>query len=311
MTPSSAGPGRSPRRPCRIRSQQSSLVHQRVRTKRDGHGLRDGHIRDLAGRVRGAVPARRVSSRSKSHCDDKASTSRARVLTCQEIRSSGRRVRQAVALLVWRAARARRTWSWPRSPASSSPARSTSTDTGRSSAIGIGLDYGATLDIPVAKGWRVELLYSRQPTEISSRESAQPSVSRWSGTSPASRRRRRSAIARVSSASSCRGDPLRPGLADYHSDVRFTGGLGFGLKHALSTRFGSARHPRLFRRRGERSWSGLSGRLPLPLQRLGPLAGRLKRRRHDEARIASPAPRAVRIEAGATWPGSSPSARGP
>ena len=117
----------SPRRPCRIRSPQSSLVHQRVRTKRDGHGLRDGHIRDLAGRVRGAVPARRVSSRSNSRCDDKESVShRARVNVRRHEEpsvaesSDGRGARR---LREWRGRGGR--GSRPRSPASSSRARST------------------------------------------------------------------------------------------------------------------------------------------------------------------------------------------
>jgi hypothetical protein len=40
------------------------------------------------------------------------------------------------------------------------------TDGGRAFTIGNGLDYGGTLDWPVADGWRVELLYSRQSTDL-------------------------------------------------------------------------------------------------------------------------------------------------
>ena len=38
---------------------------------------------------------------------------------------------------------------------------------GRIYSFGIGLDYGGTVDIAVADGWRVELMYSRQSTDLS------------------------------------------------------------------------------------------------------------------------------------------------
>jgi len=119
------------------------------------------------------------------------------------------------------------------------PGSVNATETGRSSSIGIGLDYGATLDIGVAEGWRAELLYSRQATEVDS-----PDVGPHIGLVM------ERYLAGIEEEKVI-GDRTRffgvflagvtrfvPGLADYDSDVRFTASLGFGIKHALSTRFG-------------------------------------------------------------------------
>ena len=66
----------SPRRTCRIRSPQSSLVHERVRTKRDRTRLRDRDVRDLApGRVRGPSRPMHVRSRSNSPSGGKTAAS--------------------------------------------------------------------------------------------------------------------------------------------------------------------------------------------------------------------------------------------
>ena len=108
---------------------------------------------------------------------------------------------------------------------------------GRRVSIGIGLDYGGTLDIGVAPGWRAELMYSRQATEFSRQggpdfglklerylvgieeEKGEPPL-RFFGVFLAGLTR------------------FAPGLDGYDSDVRFTLGLSLGLKRAFSERFG-------------------------------------------------------------------------
>ena len=108
---------------------------------------------------------------------------------------------------------------------------------GRPVSLGIGLDYGGTLDIGVAPGWRVELMYSRQPTELSSQGG------------PRFRLNLERYLVGIEEE---KGDPrlrffgvflagltrFAPGLNGYDSDVRFTLGLSLGLKRALSERFG-------------------------------------------------------------------------
>src|SRR5262245_20094590 len=47
------------------------------------------------------------------------------------------------------------------------PGSVTSVAAGRPVSLGIGLDYGGTVDIELVPGWRAELMYSRQTTEIS------------------------------------------------------------------------------------------------------------------------------------------------
>ena len=108
---------------------------------------------------------------------------------------------------------------------------------GRPVSIGIGLDYGGTLDIGVAPGWRVELLYSRQATELSSQggpnfglklERYLVGIQEEKGDPPLR-------FFGVFLAGLTR---FAPGLDGYDSDVRFTLGLSLGLKRALSERFG-------------------------------------------------------------------------
>ena len=104
--------------------------------------------------------------------------------------------------------------------------------------IGIGLDYGATLDIAVAPGWRVELLYSRQSTELSSR-GAGPGfglhLERYLAGIQEEKGDDRTRFFGVFLLGATR---FAPGLNGYGSDVFFTLGLSLGLKQALSQRFG-------------------------------------------------------------------------
>ena len=109
---------------------------------------------------------------------------------------------------------------------------------GRVYSFGIGLDYGGTVDIAVAERWRVELMYSRQSTELSRRGDAarfDVGVERYM-------------IGIVEE----KGDPktryfgvflagltrFAPGFDGYDSDVRGTLGLSLGIKRALSDNFG-------------------------------------------------------------------------
>jgi hypothetical protein len=118
------------------------------------------------------------------------------------------------------------------------PGSVASAASGRIVSIGIGLDYGGTLDIAVAPGWRAELLYSRQATDLSSR-----------GNGPGFGLVVERYLAGIQEEKG--DDSLRffgvflagltrfaPGLDGYDSDVRFTLGLSLGLKRALSQRFG-------------------------------------------------------------------------
>src|SRR5262249_49414413 len=97
---------------------------------------------------------------------------------------------------------------------------------GRSHSMGTGLDYGGTLDIPVAEGWRAELLYSRQETDLG----------RPAGGGGFGLKLERYMVGIEEEKGG--DDPLRffgvllagvtrfaPGLAGYDADVRFTLGL--------------------------------------------------------------------------------------
>src|SRR5262249_23642224 len=108
---------------------------------------------------------------------------------------------------------------------------------GRSHSMGTGLDYGGTLDIPVAEGWRAELLYSRQETDLG----------RPAGGGGFGLKLERYMVGIEEEKGG--DDPLRffgvllagvtrfaPGLAGYDADVRFTLGLSLGLKRFLSKR---------------------------------------------------------------------------
>ena len=109
---------------------------------------------------------------------------------------------------------------------------------GRRVSIGIGLDYGGTLDIGVAEGWRAELLYSRQATELSSRAGGPQfglKLERYLVGIQEEKGDPRLRFFGVFLAGLTR---FAPGLDGYDSDVRFTLGLSLGLKRALSERFG-------------------------------------------------------------------------
>jgi hypothetical protein len=110
-----------------------------------------------------------------------------------------------------------------------------SSDSGRASSLETGLVYGGTANIAVHPNWRVELMYSRQETELSSRgEGFGLKVERY-----------------MAGIEEEKGDRVRffgvfllgltrfaPGLDGYDSDELFTLGLSLGVKTSLSRRLG-------------------------------------------------------------------------
>lgn len=109
---------------------------------------------------------------------------------------------------------------------------------GRSFSIGSGLDYGGTVDESVSPTWSIELLYSRQPTELSD-----------GGMTPRFDlvvERYMAGIQERTGAGSTRFfgvfllglTRFAPGAGSYDAEERFTVGLGLGLKTYLSWRFG-------------------------------------------------------------------------
>ena len=117
---------------------------------------------------------------------------------------------------------------------------------GRPVSIGIGLDYGATLDIAVAPGWRAELMYSRQSTELSSRRGGPRFGLQMERYLAGIQEEKGDPRARFFGVFLLGATRFAPGLDGYDSDVRFTAGLSLGIKLALSERFGFRTEGRLF-----------------------------------------------------------------
>jgi len=118
------------------------------------------------------------------------------------------------------------------------PGSVTSVAAGRPVSLGIGLDYGGTLDIELVPGWRAELMYSRQTTELAGPLDV-----------PTLGLKMERYLAGIQEE---KGEPplrffgvfllgltrFAPGLRGFDSEVRFTLGLSLGLKRALSERLG-------------------------------------------------------------------------
>jgi hypothetical protein len=101
-----------------------------------------------------------------------------------------------------------------------------------------GLDLGATLDLEVAEGWRVELLFSHQEGALESRfdvDRVSLDVQRYLAGIQEEHDYGRTKFFGVALVGATR---FAPGLDGYDSDVRFTLGLGLGVKHWLTPRFG-------------------------------------------------------------------------
>jgi hypothetical protein len=104
--------------------------------------------------------------------------------------------------------------------------------------IGNGLDYGATLDARVAPSWSVELLYSRQETELGSPGVAARydlKIERFMAGIQEEKGEDRARFFGVFLLGLSR---FVPGFGGYGADERFTLGLSLGVKSQLSPRFG-------------------------------------------------------------------------
>lgn len=99
------------------------------------------------------------------------------------------------------------------------------------------LAYGGTADFAIGDSWRVELLYSRQPTEVRAGEEAifDLNVERYMGGIVEEKGEGRTRFFGVALGGITR---FAPGLGGFDSDSRFTLGVGLGVKHLLSNHFG-------------------------------------------------------------------------
>ena len=113
-----------------------------------------------------------------------------------------------------------------------------STVNGRRVELGGGFAWGATVDIAVAPGWRIELLYSRQETALESRgdvERVQLGVERYLAGIQEEQGDGRTRFIGTALIGATR---FAPGLAGYDSDVRFTASVSLGIKHFVTPRLG-------------------------------------------------------------------------
>ena len=113
-----------------------------------------------------------------------------------------------------------------------------STGSGRRVELGSGFAWGGTVDIAVAPGWRIELLYSRQETELQNRfdgELVQLGVERYMAGIQEEQGDGRTRFIGVFLLGATR---FAPGLDGYDSDVRFSGAVSLGIKHFVTPRLG-------------------------------------------------------------------------
>jgi hypothetical protein len=109
---------------------------------------------------------------------------------------------------------------------------------GRSLSLGAGFVYGASLDVRIGESWGLEALYSRQGAELSG-DAATPrlelTVERYLA---GVREEKGEGRARFIGTFLLGITRFAPGFDGFDSDVRFTIGLGLGVKTMLSKRFG-------------------------------------------------------------------------
>lgn len=110
---------------------------------------------------------------------------------------------------------------------------SLTTPAGGHASFDAGLDYGATVDIRLTDAWRLEVLYSRQGTELpgpleATVERLMAGVVEERGDGPS----------RFFGVALLGATRFLPGFSGYGSDARFTIGLGLGMKHLFSDHFG-------------------------------------------------------------------------
>ena len=104
--------------------------------------------------------------------------------------------------------------------------------------LGIGLDYGATLDIELVPGWRAELMYSRQTTELPGQLEVPDLGLKMERYLVGIQEEKGEPPLRFFGVFLLGLTRFAPGLRGFDSEVRFTLGLSLGLKRALTERFG-------------------------------------------------------------------------
>src|SRR5262249_31180875 len=106
------------------------------------------------------------------------------------------------------------------------------------------LDYGACFDVAISESWRLGLLYSRQSTDLRGPSSSfDVTVERWLGSAVEEKGEGKLRYFGEALVGITR---LVPGLNGVGSDVRFTGGLGLGVKRFLSDKIGVRAQARVF-----------------------------------------------------------------
>ncbi len=110
------------------------------------------------------------------------------------------------------------------------------TASGRPASLGTGFEYGATLDFPVGETFAVELLYSREKTDLSTGAGSafDMTVERYMAGVREEKGEERTRFLGVFLMGLTR---FAPGLGGFDSDLRFTVGVGLGAKVFLSKRF--------------------------------------------------------------------------
>jgi hypothetical protein len=105
-------------------------------------------------------------------------------------------------------------------------------------AIGTALDYGATVDIAILPSWRVELLYSRQETELASERRDAGFDLKVERYLAGIQEEKSAGRARLFGTLLVGLTRFAPGFAGYDADEGFTLGLSLGVKSSQSKRFG-------------------------------------------------------------------------
>jgi hypothetical protein len=121
----------------------------------------------------------------------------------------------------------------------------TSNATGGIFDLDAGFAWGGSLNLAVAPGWRVELLYSRQQTALESRGADRIGVlaERYMAGIQEEKGTEKTRFFGVFLLGATRFDPA---LAGVGSDFRFTGGLSLGIKQWLTSRLGLRAEARAF-----------------------------------------------------------------
>ncbi len=103
---------------------------------------------------------------------------------------------------------------------------------GRRASFGTGFAYGGTVDVRFAESWSVEVLYSRQTTELAGPVDA--TIERYMAGVVEEHDHGRTKFFGVALMGATR---FVPGFSGYGQSALFTIGVGLGVKHFVSDRF--------------------------------------------------------------------------